>query len=367
MLRKFAVSNFKGFKDRIELDLSKTRNYEFNGFAIKNGIVKDSIIYGPNGSGKSNLGYAIFDILMHLSQKWKRSESYVNTTYGWKVDSLMSFEYTFDFSGQIVQYDYMKDSKENLVSETLSVDGRTVFSTGPDVFEFDGNEFPISEEAYRQLRNNSNSPSIVNYLYASFPLPDGHYLKSLKDFVDSMLWFRCLEDRGFMGLLSNTVSLGQFVIENNLFDDFSRFLQEVSGQKYSFASAPGDNKNLYCVIDGNRIPFAAVMSTGTSSLFLLYFWLKNMKGASLVFIDEFDAFYHFKLAESVCRQLFALDDTQVILTSHNTYLMTNDLLRPDCNLILKDNVIKPLCDCTEKELRWGHNIEKMYRGGAFEV
>ena len=91
-----------------------------------------------------------------------------------------------------------------------------------------------------------------------------------------------------------------------------------------------------------------------------------MGQASFVFIDEFDAFYHFKLAFEVCKQLFNLD-CQVFTSSHNTYLMTNDLLRPDCNFILQNNKIKPLQACTEKELRFGHNIEKLFRGGAFEV
>ena len=66
MLTKFAVTNYRGFKERIELDLSDPNGYTFNDFAIKNGIVKDVMVYGPNGSGKSNLGYAIFDIVPDL-------------------------------------------------------------------------------------------------------------------------------------------------------------------------------------------------------------------------------------------------------------------------------------------------------------
>lgn len=50
----------------------------------------------------------------------------------------------------------------------------------------------------------------------------------------------------------------------------------------------------------------------------------------------------------------------------NTFLMTNDLLRPDCNFVMKDNEVRPICDRTDKDLRLGHNIEKLYRGGAFE-
>ena len=88
------------------------------------------------------------------------------------------------------------------------------------------------------------------------------------------------------------------------------------------------------------------------------------KDASFVFIDEFDAFYHYKLSYKVCKQLFNLE-CQVFMSSHNTYLMTNDLLRPDCNFILSEGSIKSLSDCTDKELRFGHNIEKIYRAGAF--
>ena len=91
-----------------------------------------------------------------------------------------------------------------------------------------------------------------------------------------------------------------------------------------------------------------------------------MSVASFVFIDEFDAFYHFRLSYEVCKQLFKLN-CQVFTTSHNTFLMTNELLRPDCNFIIANNKIKALVDCTEKELRWGHNIEKIYRAGAFYV
>ena len=83
-------------------------------------------------------------------------------------------------------------------------------------------------------------------------------------------------------------------------------------------------------------------------------------------IDEFDAFYHYDLSFKVCKKLFAFPN-QIFVTSHNTYLMSNDLLRPDCNFIINKNQIKPLSLCTDKELRWGNNIEKMYRGNAFEV
>lgn len=83
-------------------------------------------------------------------------------------------------------------------------------------------------------------------------------------------------------------------------------------------------------------------------------------------IDEFDAFYHFDLSYKVCEKLFSMQN-QIFVTSHNTFLMTNDLLRPDCYFIINGNQIKPLNQCTDKEIREGNNIEKMYRGNAFAI
>ena len=67
------------------------------------------------------------------------------------------------------------------------------------------------------------------------------------------------------------------------------------------------------------------------------------------------------------RKEYAKAGRLVFLTSHNTLLLCNDLLRPDCNFLLDKGEIKALHDCTDKELREGHNIEKLYRGGTFEV
>ena len=76
MITKFAVKNYRGFADRIEWDLSHPSSYSFNTFAIKDGIVKNGIIYGPNGSGKSNLALAVFDIILHLTQKAKNPRQF---------------------------------------------------------------------------------------------------------------------------------------------------------------------------------------------------------------------------------------------------------------------------------------------------
>lgn len=364
MLTKFAVTNYRGFANRIEWDLSHPSNYEFNRQVIKDGVIKNGIVYGPNGSGKTNFSLALFDIENHLAQKWKKTDYYQNFIYVGDSNGKVEFEYYFRFGNDMVDYVYAKNAAGVLVEETLSVNGKTIFERKNGSFCIDRQQFPMEESVEKNLESNANNVSIINFLLTSYPLHAEHYLIKLNKFVNSMLWFRNLDVREFIGLETHLTMLDEFIITNNLLYDFSDFLYEVSEQKFQFAKHSPTDKQLNCQIGESQVPFMLIASTGTRSLQLLYFWLKRMDEASFVFIDEFDAFYHFRLAFEICKRLFALD-CQIFTSSHNTYLMTNELLRPDCNFILNNGKIKCLADCTDKELRFGHNIEKIYRAGAF--
>lgn len=366
MLTKFAVTNYRGFKEKIEWDLSKPSNYSFNLNAIKNDIVKNGIIYGRNGAGKSNFGLAIFDIANHLSHKWKKPDYYLNYVCAMNPAQPVEFEYTFSFANHIVNYNYSKIATElrgEIVREQLIIDGKEVLLKEADNLFVDI-EFRLTEDAIQNLRNSANNISIVNYLLGSVPLSKGHVLLTLRDFVENMLFFRSLDYREFIGLKEGGSNIEEYIIKNNLTDDFAKYLKEVSGQDYTFSTpATGDN-TLFCLMGDTKLPFLLVASTGTMNLELQYYWIKEMGNASFVFIDEFDAFYHHELSYKLLEQLFK-SEIQLFVTTHDTFLFTNDLLRPDCYFILRDNNIHPICNLTDKELRFGHNLEKLYRGGTF--
>lgn len=53
----------------------KRKNYEFNHYAISNGVIKTAAVVGYNASGKSNLGNAILDISNHITDNGKTNIS----------------------------------------------------------------------------------------------------------------------------------------------------------------------------------------------------------------------------------------------------------------------------------------------------
>ena len=165
--------------------------------------------------------------------------------------------------------------------------------------------------------------------------------------------------------MTGSESVAEGIVNSNKVDEFNAFLKE-NGILYDLYPCEVDGrKSIYCRFDNQDVDFFKIASTGTRSLALFYYWYIKMQNASFVFIDEFDAFYHFELAESVEKLVREIVGVQIFTTTHNTDLMSNDLLRPDCYFILKDNKIKAISELTEKELRLAHNLQKMYKAGAF--
>lgn len=88
---------------------------------------------------------------------------------------------------------------------------------------------------------------------------------------------------------------------------------------------------------------------------------------SFVYLDEFDAFYHYELSTTILKYINNRSEFQSVLTSYNTFLINNELMRPDCYAILKNGKISTFADSTNKTIRQGHNLEKMMLKGEFET
>ena len=215
-----------------------------------------------------------------------------------------------------------------------------------------------------------NKLSVLKFLYRNLPTDAVPVLTRLMQFVENMLWYRSLSDGNrYAGFSNGDAMIDDVICKSGKLQEFSGFLKE-HGISYDLYEKMINNEIWIAVRypqTGRTALFANVASTGTKALRLFYYWsLVSFDKASFLFIDEFDAFFHFQSAASIVSQLNN-SKFQVALTSHNTYLMQNEFTRPDCCFLMSKSAIKSLPDCTDREIRQAHNLEKMYVNGAFAV
>ena len=253
------------------------------------------------------------------------------------------------------------------MNERVTIDGQTVLDF--DYGTNDGSSRLKGSENLNLSAIKNDQISRVKYIIGTALLEDNSENQVFLQFaswVNHMLLFYSLDNRGYEGFSAGSEKLAKGIIERGKLNDFEKFLGE-NGIKYKLVERKDGmgEPQIYCQMPYGEVDFFSIASTGTSSLALFYYWYIQMEQASFVFIDEFDAFYHFELAESLVKLLRKLGNTQILLTTHNTDLMSNDLLRPDCYFLIDDSRIVSLTDSTEKELRKAHNLQKMYKAGAF--
>lgn len=368
MLKKFKVKNYKNFKEELSLDFTEKHDYKFNEYCIKNNIINKAIIFGNNGEGKSNLGYALFDIVGTLTDKKTINEQVNNFLNADSDCEYAEFYYEFEFNQDDVKYIYKKSEFKKMIYEELYINDEKIYD-----YDFNNKKFgtynmeKIKAETLNFEYYESNI-AILRYIVNNTTLPDDSGVKKIMNFATKMLYFRSLNDNNFIGLESEIVNVDEWIITNNLIKEFNQFLKENANLNINVEGAKVIEKNMNILVEKHKkrpLLFGGVASSGTKALLLYFYWYKHFKDIEFLFIDEFDAFYHFKLSKNIIKNLLEYNNMQTILTSHNTYIATNDLLRPDCYFILENGIIKALPDRTERELREGHNLEKMLRQGEF--
>lgn len=370
MLTKIEISNFKSFNKNFIFDLNNTSSFAFNKECIENSIVNKAIIYGQNGCGKSNLGFAIFDLISHLTDKEISTKYYLNYLNANNDDLKATFEFTFKFEENTVKYAYTKSNYQTLISEELIINNKSYASINREestIFKTTA----LGAETLNKDLGDSNI-SIISYISRNSILLEDNInntFKQFEEFINNMLYFRSLDDKCYIGYEQGEHYIANDIVEHNNLEDFELFLNNAGITCKLTSKKVDDTNHIYFVFNNKNILFFDIASSGTTALALFYFWyqrLKNNDGVSFLFIDEFDAFYHHSLSRIIIEKLKEITNTQIILTTHNTSIISNDLLRPDCYFLMYSDKIKSLSRSTQKELREAHNIEKMYRAGSFE-
>lgn len=356
MLKKFTVSNYKNFKDEISLDFSKIGEYSFNADCLSM-----RLIYGRNATGKTNFGRGLLDIKSLLCGM--QSSGLINE------DGAAKFKYEFKFGNDEVVYKYSRFANTELCDEELYINGEAIIKCDfkNSKFDFQGLSI-ISAETVNTNRylnkdemDNEYVLPFLRWLINNTAFSDDSVLIQLFEYVRKMDMITVGNDllysnRNFLENLKNPVYLHNF-------EDFLNVMGIEC--KLVLQELPDGQAELY-FSQNKLVPFYGTASSGTLALTSLY--QKIVSNLSLIYLDDFAAFYHYEMAEKlICYFKDKYPECQFIMTSHNTNLMTNKIVRPDCLFILSSKgTLTALCDATERELREGHNLEKMYIRGEFE-
>ena len=365
MLKLFEVKGFKNFKERITIDFSDVRDYKFNQECISNNLLGKMIVYGKNSIGKSNLGLAIFDIVSHLTSNNVTPGLYDNYLNSSDDIDHAEFHYVFTFNNDEVDYLYLKNDKQSLIFEKVKINGKLLYEYNYDTAE--GSFAGLKEFAPTLNLSFKNVDCVLRYIINNTSADDTHPLRRMIKYVSNMLWFRSLDENRYIGYKTNSKDYMDFMSNKDTLAEFESFLHRAGIEdNLIMIEEPDGGKKLYFDTD-TPMPFFKVASSGTRALYTFFYWYKTAPDVSFMFIDEFDAYYHFELAEEIVDLLEKMNNTQIILTSHNTNLLTNKIMRPDCYFILTKDKLTSFANATDRELREGHNLEKLYMSGEFNA
>lgn len=379
MLKKFTLKNYKNFKDEITIDFENIAGYQFNTDCLANGVIGKMLIYGRNATGKTNLGRALLDIGFTMLDGTRYVSNGILLNADSKEDAAM-FQYEFKFGDVELSYKYSRLSNQELRNEELSINGKNIFrcNFNTQEYSFDNLNDIDAETAnvdrYLQSlevgEDEISEPKLpfLRWLISNVALKNDSALIRLSNYVRRMTMITVGNGMQYRFGRMNQ-SFYESLENPERLKDFEDFLNAMGIEcKLILKKLPDGQRELYFAHE-QLVPFYENASSGTLALVDLYRRLvPKVWEASLIYLDEFDAFYHYEMSENVIRFFKKkYPKCQIIMTSHNTNLMTNRIMRPDCLFILsRKGTLTALCNATERELREGHNLEKMYIGGEFE-
>jgi len=249
---------------------------------------------------------------------------------------------------------YKKENFNQLLSEKIEINHATLY---------DYERKALDEAIHISPDNYCKKEVILSCSESILPLIKHPLIMQLVDFIHHMRWYRFSFQR--MDEQKRNSNFDHLIIQTDNLLSFQKFLEK-NGVTYQLISKSiMGSPQIYVHYQKEDVPFLEVASSGTKSLYYYFYFSLLLKDTSFLFLDEFDALYHYETAETILNLLFQNKNMQIFVVSHNTYLMKNSIIRPDCCFILSSGKITSLAYLTDKEIQETHNLEKMYRNGAF--
>lgn len=403
MLIQFNFENFRSFRDEVNLDLSATKMTEFSGRVAAVGgekILSVAAIYGANASGKSNIYHAFEYMSEYVINSFRYGDEGETFAQYRPIPFLFdstsenaesSFEVYFtmpeDKTEKTYNYGFCV-GKEGITEEWLNTKAKSarkfsqVFYRSEDELDLSG----LPKNSRNNIEISLERQVLVVSLGAKLKIAkckgirDWFYANEFADFGDAVSNF----------FLSRRLPKG-FVkdkdVQKKVVEYLASFDEHIQDFDIEKAQYEGDTKDeiykinaLHKKIDSKemaQIPLGEE-SAGTLKMFALYPELQEvLSKGSVFFIDELNARLHPLLVRNFVLTFLNpeinINHAQLIFTTHDTWQLSNQLLRRDEIWFTEKNKeglssLYSLADFLDEDgvkIRKDENYEKNYLVGKY--
>ena len=126
-----------------------------------------------------------------------------------------------------------------------------------------------------------------------------------------MLWFRALDENRFIGYKEKSSDYLTFMFKKQEYMTEFNALHKQSGIDESVVAKKDTDGETRLYFDTEPpLPFQKVASNGTKALYAFFYWYKTTPDVSFMYLDEFDAYYHYELSETIVTMLEKMGDSK---------------------------------------------------------
>mgnify|MGYP006430738981 CR=1 FL=1 len=378
-LQEFSFSNFRSFKDINTLNMagakikSKHSEIDANNVIVGNNIekvsfLKSKAIYGANASGKSNIIHAFITFFRIISNSVK-DETVLNLIDPFRLSTETEDEPSFFqiiFWDKQVKYRYgFELTDEEISSEWLyGKPGERelcyFIRDGKEIVEIDKSNFREAHKLKTLLSDDDDNEIFRNNSLLLSTLASFGFAKLSKQLIKSMTSVYVISGLGHQGMYERA---GEALTDNKKKKYILDFLkngdigiEDLDSVEISTKDEPedsdediknriqkSDKKKLLIStrkkfdannksVENESFSFRLHESEGTQKLFELSpFIYEALKEEKTIIIDEFDARFHPLLTRKIVELFNSAQNkgAQLIFTTHDTNLLSSDLLRRD--------------------------------------
>lgn len=376
MLTKITLDNFKSFKSKVTVDLTKTNYAILPQNVADNDVLKGCIFVGANASGKSTIILGVKLLLDFLFSERDLNSGIFLCMFG---DSpCYSLTYEFLIENETINYSFEVDTLKNMISEKLYLGEHLMlermglsaksYIAQPKGVNYDETDVGKDTLFLRTLYFNTK--------FASNPILSA-WMEYLKNSIYINMFARAIISYGNMD-----VSVARYLDRqgcdsiNNFFNEYN-FEQNI---EYEHSSKGGRVQLVVGNVDNEKyiffkrkgievpIPFSEESLGNQNLLHILPAFLSVIQKGGMLLIDEFSSGFHNELESLMVRYFMEkANHAQLLFVSHSTNLLSNSILRPDqeYSVEFQNESGSTIKRFSSEQPRSAQNIEKMYVSGVF--